>query len=169
MFAIDLDTRKGYCGNNGTWFNSANPANGTGEIGGCHRANGINKFYPCANRLDTASVGEFNFGQKSFAYTPPTGFSALQQDNLPETAKGVSGLSWIKSRDTASAHMLFDSSRGAQLRIKSDSTSSETTSEGTVTLSGTSKTINTGTNNRFYNLTIDGTLYTSTSSSTLIV
>ncbi len=133
MFAIDLDTGKGYCGKNGTFFNSANPANGTGEIGGCHRANGINKFYPCANRLDTASVGEFNFGQKSFAYTPPTGFSALQQDNLPETAKGVSGLSWIKSRDTASAHMLFDSSRGAQLRIKSDSTSSETTSEGTVT------------------------------------
>ena len=74
-----------------------------------------------------------NFGQKSFTYTPPTGFVALQQDNLPTTDKGVSGLVWIKSRDTASAHMLFDSSRGAQLRIKSDSTSSETTSQGTVT------------------------------------
>ena len=133
MFAIDLDNGKGYCGKNGTFFNSANPANGTGSIGGCHRANGINKFYPCANRLDTASVGEFNFGQKSFAYTPPTGFSALQQDNLPETDKGISGLVWIKSRDTASAHMLFDSSRGPQLRLKSDSASSEVLSQGTVT------------------------------------
>ena len=28
-----------------------------------------------------------NFGQKSFTYTPPTGFVALQQDNLPETCK----------------------------------------------------------------------------------
>ena len=133
MFAIDLDSGKGYCGKNGTFFNSANPANGTGSIGGCHRANGINKFYPCANRLDTASVGEFNFGQKSFAYTPPTGFSALQQDNLPETDKGISGFSWIKSRDTASAHMLFDSNRGPQLRLKSDSASSEVLSQGTVT------------------------------------
>ena len=74
-----------------------------------------------------------NFGQKSFTYTPPTGFVALQQDNLPETAKGVSGLVWIKSRDTASAHMLFDSTRGPQLRLKSDSTSAEALSQGTVT------------------------------------
>ena len=73
-----------------------------------------------------------NFGQKSWNYTAPTGYVALQQDNLPETDKGISGLVWIKSRDTASAHMLFDSSRGPQLRIKPDSTSSETTSEGTV-------------------------------------
>ena len=102
MFAIDLDNGKGYCGKNGTFFNSADPANGTGSIGGCHRANGINKFYPWANRLDTASVGEFNFGQRSFAYTPPTGFLPLQQDNLPETAKGVSGLVWIKNRDASS-------------------------------------------------------------------
>ena len=74
-----------------------------------------------------------NFGQKSFTYTPPTGFVALQQDNLPETARGVSGFVWIKSRDTASAHMLFDSSRGPQLRLKSDSTSEQTLSQGTVT------------------------------------
>ena len=33
MFALDLDNRKGYVGLNGTWFNSANPANGTGSIG----------------------------------------------------------------------------------------------------------------------------------------
>ena len=74
-----------------------------------------------------------NFGQKSFTYTPPTGFVALQQDNLPETAKGVSSFVWIKSRDTASAHMLFDSSRGPQLRLKSDSAGSEVLSQGTVT------------------------------------
>ena len=127
MFAMDLDSGKGYCGKNGTWFNSANPANGTGSIGGCHRANGINKFYPCANRLDTASVGEFNFGQKSFAYTAPTGFSTLQQDNLPETAKGVSGLVWTKNRDATDNHQWYDSSRGKQLVLASSAQDGEST------------------------------------------
>ena len=134
MFAMDLDTGKGYCGKNGTWFNSANPANGTGAIGGCHRANGINKFYPCAVRLDSASVGEFNFGQKSFAHTAPTGFSALQQDNLPETAKGVTGLTWIKDRDNGSYyHTLVDSSRGANKEIYTNDTSVEASTNDSVT------------------------------------
>ena len=113
MFAIDLDTGKGYCGKNGTWFNSANPANGTGEIGGCHYANGVNKFYPMARRLDANSVAEYNFGQRSFAHTPPTGFSALQQDNLPATDKGVSDLVIIKNRDAADSWIWQDSLRGA--------------------------------------------------------
>ncbi len=127
MFAMDLDSGKGYCGKNGTWFNSANPANGTGAIGGCHRANGINKFYPCAVRSDSNSVGEFNFGQKSFAHTPPTGFSTLQQDNLPETAKGISGLVWTKNRDAADNHQLYDSSRGKQLVLASNTDGIEST------------------------------------------
>ena len=125
MFAMDLDSGKGYCGKNGTWFNSANPANGTGAIGGCHRANRSNKFYPCVNRLDSASVGEFNFGQRSFAYTAPTGFSTLQQDNLPETAKGVSGLVWTKNRDSTDNHILMDSSRGAGKRLESTESGAE--------------------------------------------
>ena len=117
MFAIDLDNGKGYCGKNGTWFNSANPANGTGQIGGCHRANGINKFYPCVNRLDSASVGEFNFGQRSFAYTIPTGFSPWQQDNLPTTDKGIPDFVWIKNRDASDAHTIYDSTRGPTKEI----------------------------------------------------
>ena len=127
MFAMDLDNGKGYCGKNGTWFNSANPANGTGQIGGCHYANGVNKFYPMARRVDPNSVGEFNFGQKSFAHTAPTGFSALQQDNLPETAKGVSGLVWTKNRDATDSHQLYDSSRGKQKVLTSDATTAEAT------------------------------------------
>ena len=44
----------------------------------------------------------------------------------------------------------------------------QSTSEGTVTLSGSSKTINTGTNNSFYNLTIAGTASTSTSNDVVV-
>ena len=129
MFAIDLDNGKGYCGKNGTWFNSANPANGTGQIGGCHRANGINKFYPCVNRLDSASVGEFNFGQRSFAYTIPTGFSPWQQDNLPTTDKGISDFVWIKNRDASDSHQLYNSTSGPRQSLTSDDDAAEVTVE----------------------------------------
>ena len=134
MFAIDLDTGKGYCGKNGTWFNSANPANGTGDIGGCHFANGINKFYPMARRLDANSVAEYNFGQKSFAHTPPTGFVALQQDNLPATDKGISGFSWVKNRDQSSnSHGLTDSSRGASKVLFSNTDDAQQTYDNGLT------------------------------------
>ncbi len=67
-----------------------------------------------------------NFGQKSWNYTPPTGFVALQQDNLPETAKGISGLSWIKDRDSASySHFWYDSTRGQGFSLKSNSTNAQ--------------------------------------------
>ena len=136
MFAMDLDNGKGYVGRavsgSGTgstgWFNSADPAAGTGDVGGCHRANGVNKFYPCAVRLDSNSVGEYNFGQRTFAATPPDGFSAIQQDNLPETAKGVSGLVWAKSRDNTGAtlpHQIVDSSRGVGNRLIPNDTNAE--------------------------------------------
>jgi len=135
MFAMDLDNGKGFVGkavsgSGGTtgWFNSGNPATGVGDVGGCHRANGINKFYPCAVRSDSNSVGEYNFGQRTFAATPPDGFSAIQQDNLPETSRGVSGLVWAKSRDNTGATLpsqLVDSSRGVGKRLISSGTNTE--------------------------------------------
>ncbi len=68
-----------------------------------------------------------NFGQKSLQHTPPTGFVALQQDNLPTTSKGVSGLVWTKNRDASDDHQLYDSLRGKQLRVTTDSTAVEAT------------------------------------------
>jgi hypothetical protein len=68
-----------------------------------------------------------NFGQKSWNYTPPTGFVALQQDNLPETAKGVSGFVWIKERTASSNHQVYDSSRGAGELIMPSATNAEST------------------------------------------
>ena len=67
-----------------------------------------------------------NFGQKSFTYTPPTGFVALQQDNLPETAKGISGMVWIKNRDETRSHVIYDSSRGAGQKLQPDKTNADT-------------------------------------------
>ena len=66
-----------------------------------------------------------NFGQKSWNYTPPTGFVALQQDNLPETAKGVSGFTWLKDRDNSTNHYLVDSSRNYKNALYSNATDAE--------------------------------------------
>jgi len=68
-----------------------------------------------------------NFGQRSFQHTAPTGFVALQQDNLPEASEGVSGLVWIKNRDATDSHQLYDSSRGPQIDLNPDGNAAETT------------------------------------------
>jgi hypothetical protein len=93
---------------------------------------------------------EFNFGQRAFAYTPPTGFKALNTSNLPapDIADGseyfdtltwtgdssgatrtFSGLAfqpdlvWAKGRNQAISHQLTDAVRGAgATSLRSDDT-----------------------------------------------
>jgi hypothetical protein len=94
-----------------------------------------------------------NFGQQPFAYTPPTGFVALNTYNLP-TSTIVAGnkvmdatlytgngstqsvtnagsfkpdLVWVKSRSAATDHKLTDSVRGATKALISDTSGAETT------------------------------------------
>jgi hypothetical protein len=97
-----------------------------------------------------------NFGQSAFTYTPPTGFKALCTANLPApaipdgsayfqtkifTGTGASNalvlggnsvmqpdLVWIKNRDNAYSHGLFDAVRGTGLALFSDQTTAEYTS-----------------------------------------
>jgi hypothetical protein len=44
--------------------------------------------YCVAGSSNTTNNGNFNFGQRPFAYTPPTGFRSLCTTNLPATAIG---------------------------------------------------------------------------------
>jgi hypothetical protein len=94
----------------------------------------------------------FNFGQRPFAYTPPSGFVALNTQNLPEpsikkpsaymdvvtyTGDGAASgrnistttnpsLAWIKSRSIGTGnHFLFDSVRGAINVLGSNQTIAE--------------------------------------------
>jgi hypothetical protein len=82
MLALDVDAGKVFAGYNGTWLNSGNPAAGTGQVAlrtfsasdvvaGNTSWNGTN---------DQAQY--FNFGQRPFTYTPPSGFVALNTFNL---------------------------------------------------------------------------------------
>ena len=102
-----------------------------------------------------AYVLTFNFGQRAFAYTPPTGFKALNTANLPApdiadgsdhfktllyTGDGTAPRSltgvgfqpdwvWIKRRDAATWHVLGDSVRGSNgvngLNLNTNSTAYE--------------------------------------------
>ena len=95
----------------------------------------------------------WNFGQRPFTYTPPTGFVALNTNNLPtptipngaayfgvplytgSSAGGsITGLSfqpdfvWTKDRSVAEDHELSDSVRGGSKILYSNLTSAETSS-----------------------------------------
>ena len=98
-------------------------------------------FYSNGTNNNQSSSVAANFGQRPFNYTPPTGFKALNTNNLPtptiiNPAEYISAttytgtgsiqtirnnvnnfsfqpdLVWIKSRGATSDHSLFDSSRG---------------------------------------------------------
>jgi hypothetical protein len=94
-----------------------------------------------------------NFGQRAFAYTPPTGFEALNTANLPAptikdgseyfntvlwtgngtTNHAITGVGfqpdfvWGKRRNGAFSHALFDRIRGGNKRLVSNLTNAEDT------------------------------------------
>ena len=98
----------------------------------------------------------YNFGQRPFAYTPPTGFVALNTQNLPAptisnganymaattytgtgsaltiantvgSASFQPDLVWVKGRSGATDHAWYDAVRGVQNQLESNTTTAETT------------------------------------------
>jgi hypothetical protein len=151
--AFDADNGKIYFSKNGTWQNSGNPATSTNPA-----FTGIPSDVWCAAigyfTSPTSNTNFFNFGQRPFAYTPPTGFVALNTFNLPNstivagnshmdvltwtgtsTASGrtFTGLRfqpdfiWSKTRNQAYNHQLYDANRGTGKRLQSNTTDAEAT------------------------------------------
>jgi len=88
MCAYDLDNGKIYFGKNGTWYGSGDPVAGTNAA-----FTGISGTYCPAYSHNAGSSqstsASFNFGQRPFAYTPPSGFKALNTFNLPTPTIGA--------------------------------------------------------------------------------
>ena len=110
-------------------------------------------YFPLIRTDGTSNSATFeaNFGQRPFTYTPPTGFKALNTQNLPDptirkgsqyfdatTYVGNAGtnaitnsglmqpdLVWIKSRGFGDSHALIDSVRGGSNSLYSNLTSAE--------------------------------------------
>ena len=154
MIALDLDNGKIWGGKNGTWFNSGDPAAGTNAA-----FTGIAAtLCPYIESGNANATGKANFGQTAFAYTPPTGFKRLCTANLLAptvkdsglyhnvvtytgtgatlTITGVgfqSDLVMIKSRSAATDWAIYDSTRGAQKRLESNTSDTEVTTDGGLT------------------------------------
>ena len=112
-----------------------------------------------------------NFGQRPFTYTPPTGFKALNTQNLPtptisnganymaattytgngtsqSISNAVNGVSfqpdfvWIKSRSTADSNWLVNSIVGSGIGLISNSTAAEQTIALVTSLNSNGYTVN---------------------------
>ena len=112
--AVDLDNGKLWFSENGTYPNSGNPATGANPAYSNLKLAVQDGGLCFTEARGYSGHNDWNFGQKSYTHSAPSGFSTVQQDNMPETARGVTGMSWVKNRDSASwYHTIIDSSRGA--------------------------------------------------------
>jgi hypothetical protein len=156
--AVDMDNGKIWFAKNGTWQASGDPVAGTNAA----FTNLTGTVMPAIGLggLAAGNVSwDMNYGARPFAYTAPSGFKALCTANLPaptivkpstvmdvvtytgtgSTLTPTSSLGfnpdlvWIKSRSAATDHALYDSVRGAQARLESNTTDAEVTSDSGVT------------------------------------
>ena len=94
-WAYDADARKLWMAVDNTFVNLAsagtgNPATGanpTATISGTDSVFALGQIY----NASSSKYAEYNFGQKPFAYTPPTGYVALATQNLPSSAPLYTG------------------------------------------------------------------------------
>jgi len=103
-------------------------------------------------------VASVNFGQRAFAYTPPTGYKALNTQNLPEptikdggkyfntvlytgnasSTRAITGVGfspdfvWIKTRSNNDNNNLYDAVRGATNFLMSNNTYSDQANAATL-------------------------------------
>ena len=134
--AYDADTGAMWFAKNNTWVNNGagvgNPSTGANPTWVQDSFAGQKVRFGFSTYNSGAS-SEVNFGQRSFTYTPPTDFKKLQQDNLPSTDKGITGLVWIKDRDNALNWNSYDSNNGIFRRLVLNNTESILATQGGVT------------------------------------
>jgi len=83
---LDADNGKLYFSKNGTVQNSGDPVAGTNAA-----FTGLTGPYRFAAAFENGGIGDFNFGQRAFSYTPPTGFKAMNTTNIASAAVTTSG------------------------------------------------------------------------------
>jgi hypothetical protein len=150
-FALDMDAGTLVCYKN-------NSSQGT-------LVSGLNGLFTVGLTAYNGYSETINFGQRPFAYTPPTGFVALNTFNLP-TSTIVKGnkymdvnlytgnggiqsltmgfapdLAWQKARSIGYAGSLYDSVRGATKQLSSVTTDAEDTRNGVTSFNSNGVTL----------------------------
>jgi hypothetical protein len=161
--ALDLDGGNLYFYKNGAAMNSGSAV-----------ATGLTGSWTANCRSGSGGYDgdtKFNFGQRPFAYTPPTGYVSLCTTNLADptisdgttamspvlwTGNGgsqtISGLNfapsfiWHKIRSITGGHQLYDIVRGVSNRLRSDDTGAETTLNGVTAFNSDGWTMTAGNN-----------------------
>jgi hypothetical protein len=154
--AFDADNNKMWIGKNNTWIGDPGAGTGETFNNATDSLDfQLYDYVPCFTNRDQGS--EFHFGQGGygdFTYTPPTGFKAMYTANLPDPSileptdgfgiityagdsagspRSITGLDfqpdlvWIKDRDAANLHCLFDSVRGVNKNVHIEAIAEETT------------------------------------------
>ena len=158
QIAVDVDNQKMWLGVNNTWYNSAYTANGDPVAGtNATSTTSMVGLFPFSNCYQNSAY--WNFGQRPFSYTPPTGFVALNTFNLPsstivagnkqmdattytgtgatQTIVNAGGMQpdmvWTKARSAAIAGLIYDSVRGATKYLQTNSTAAEGTGSDSLT------------------------------------
>ena len=153
QIAYDSDTGKLHFGIQNSWINSGDPADGSNPD---FTTSTTLTFLPYIG-IYNGKTGSINFGQSAFAYTPPTGFSALNTANLPTpaieyppdyftpyiytgddsgTSRAFTGVGfapnfvWTKAHGATYSHALFDTVRGVEKYLTTDSNQAETNQPG---------------------------------------
>ena len=129
--AVDLDNNKMWFGINNSWFNATGGTDGNPSTGAnAMAAVDFSEYYPMFGNYNTNQTVRFD--SADWTYSAPTGFVALEQDNLAGTDQFISAFSWIKNRDAEDNHMLFDRVRGATIDWHSNATAAQATNANTV-------------------------------------
>jgi hypothetical protein len=82
--AVDMDSGKIWASKNNTWQASGDPVAGTNPMyDDLLTAYSDIAWSPVCANWQSGNTADFNFGQRAFAYTPPSGFSALNTRTLP--------------------------------------------------------------------------------------
>ncbi len=149
--ALDLDNGAIYFSKNGTWQNSGVPTSGSSKTGAAHTwSGGSVEMTPAIREYNSGCSA--NWGQRSWAYSAPSGYKAFCTTNLsaPSVTKPSTVFEtviwtgdgnnnrtistpfspdfvWAKFRNQAYSHGLFDTVRGADLRLRSNGTNAEDT------------------------------------------
>jgi hypothetical protein len=89
QIAVDRATGKAWLGKNGTWVSSGNPAAGTNATSSSVATSG--ELFFAVSIYSSFNSVVCNFGQRTFAYTVPSGFKVLCSTNLPSTTITTSG------------------------------------------------------------------------------
>ena len=152
--AFDADAGALYFYKNGAVQNSGTAAF-TGLTSGPY-------FFACSAESST-TANSWNFGQRAFANTAPSGYKALCTQNLPPvtigatsttqandyfnvlletgtgSARSVTGLNfqpdflWAKGSNSSSGHLLYDVVRGVDKSLATNTTAAEDTTAGQLT------------------------------------